>query len=145
VNPALIILVLACLGAMLFALLLFEIGMFRLACRLCHVPQPGYARTVGIVMLLLAAPTVADGILAAVLAEAYTAGGYPLWEAGIVEVFVALPVHMVLCSAIHARMMNIRVAEGLTVWFVEKVLKLSLLLAGGVLLAVLLLAKAANG
>jgi hypothetical protein len=144
VNPAAVFLVLACLGVMLFGFLLFEVGAFRLACRLADVPHPGMVRTVGIVLLLLAVPTVADGLLAAVLAETYLAAGYPLWEAGIVEVFIALPVHMVLCSAIHARMMNIRVAEGLTVWFVEKLLKLGLLLAAAGVVAVLLLARA-NG
>lgn len=144
-NPAQVVAVLICLGVVLFALLGFEVGAFRLACRLCGVPQPGAVRTVGIVFLLLLAPTVADAVLAAALAEVYLAGGYPLWEAGIVEIFVALPVHMVLCSVLHARMMNIRVGEGLSVWFVEKALKFGLLLAAAGAVGAVLLVKAANG
>lgn len=144
-NPAAVFLVLLCLGVALVAIFVFEVGVFRLACKLCDVPQPGVLRSVGIVVLLLAVPAVADAILAGILAEAYLAGGFPLWEAGIVQVFVALPIHMALCAAIHARMMSIRVAEGLSVWFVEKVLKLAVMLAAAGVLAVLLLARAANG
>jgi hypothetical protein len=142
-NPAQVVAVLLCLGTVLFAVLAFEVGAFRLACRLAGVPQPGALRTVGIVLTLLVVPTVADAILAAGLAEVYVAGGYPLWEAGIVEVFVALPVHMAICAAIHARMMNLRLGEGLSVWFVEKALKLGLLLAAVGLVAAF--ALAANG
>lgn len=140
-NPAQVVAVLICLGVVLSALLAFEVGAFRLACRLAGVPQPGPLRAVGIVLVLLVVPTVADALLAAGLAEVYVAGGYPLWEAGIVELFVALPVHMAVCSVLHARMMNLRVGEGLSVWFVEKALKLGLLLlAAGIVAGILALA-----
>lgn len=127
-NPAALFAVLVCLGVVVTAVFGFEIAVFRVACRLCGVPQPGLLRTVGMVSVLLVVPGVVDGAVYAGLHSAYKASSYPIWEAGLVQFFVALPVHMAICSAIHARMMNIRLSEGVAVWFVEKLLKLVLVL-----------------
>jgi len=128
VNPGALLAVLVCLGVVVATVFGFEIAVFRLACRLCGVPQPGFARTVGMVSVLLVVPGLVDGVVYAGLHSAYQASSYPIWEAGLVQFFVALPVHMAICSAIHARMINIYLNEGVAVWFVEKLLKLALLL-----------------
>ena len=144
-NPAvLLILLLLCALFMLGTLFVFEVVLFRVACALCRVPQPGAVRTVGLVTLLLVLPTVADAVLGTVLYEAYVAGEYPLWEAGVIEFILALPVHMVLCSAIHSWIMSIRVREGLTVWFVEKLIKLTIVAAVVGTFAVLVMATPDN-
>lgn len=121
--------VLCCLGFVLFLLLGFEVAVFRISCALCKVPQPGLARTCGIVFLLLIVPAFVDGLFSGILIEIYKASAYPLWEAGLVQFFLALPAHMAICSTIHAKTVGIRVGQGISVWLVEKLLKLTLLLA----------------
>ena len=141
-GPGQIVFVLLCLGTILLVLLGFELFIFRLACLLCKVPQPGFLRSIGMVGVLLVVPGIVDAAVGTGLLEAYKAGGYPLWEAGLVQFFLALPIHMILCSTIHAKMMNLRLGDGLTVWFVEKLLKLVVvLIAAGVVAALLLLGK----
>jgi hypothetical protein len=141
VNPAQVFGVLVCLGVALALLLAFEVGVFRLACRICEVPLPPPGRTLGLVLTLLVVPAVVDAVFSGLLYEAYTAGGWPLWEAGIVQFFLALPAHMAICSVIHAKAMRLPLGSGLAVWLVEKLLKLglvclALVLVGGVVLLV---------
>ncbi|OWK36141.1 hypothetical protein [Fimbriiglobus ruber] len=143
-NPGQVFAVLCCLGFMLAIVLAFEVAVFWLACALCKIPQPGFFRTCGIVVMLLVIPAVVDGIFGAILYEVYTATAYPLWEAGVVQFFLALPVHMAICSFIHAKMINIRLGQGLAVWLVEKLLKLTLVVAAVGVTAVLVLASQAK-
>jgi hypothetical protein len=117
-----------CLLSVALIVLGFEIFVFRLACLLCRVPQPGLIRSIGMVVVLLVVPGVVDAVIGTGLAEAYRRGGYPLWEAGIVQFFLALPIHMLICSTIHAKMMSLSIREGISVWFVEKLLKLVVVL-----------------
>jgi hypothetical protein len=140
VNGAQVLGILCCLGFVLFLALGFEVAIFRIACKLCKVPQPGLLRTVGIVFLLLVVPAFVDGVFGGVLIEVYRATDYPLWEAGLVQFFLALPVHMAICSAIHAKTVGIKVGQGIAVWLVEKLLKLSLLVAVAGIIALLVLA-----
>ena len=129
-----------CLGFVLFAVLAFEVAVFRVSCTLCKVPRPGLVRTAGLVLLMLGVPAAVDGAFGGVLIEVYRATNYPLWEAGLVQFFLALPVHMAICSAIHAKVARIRVGQGLAVWLVEKLLKLALLVAVVGVIALLVLA-----
>ena len=135
--------VFCCVCVMLAAFLVFEVGLFRFSCILCDVPRPGVMKSVGIVLLLLIVPAITDGFQTAVLIEVYRSTDYPLWEAGVVDFLLALPVHMVICSALHARTMRIRVREGLAVWFVEKIVKLAMLSAIAGVVALLVLAREA--
>jgi hypothetical protein len=144
VNGAQALGILCCFGIILFVFLGFEVALFRLSCAICKVPQPGIVRTVGIVFLLLVVPAIVDGIFGGVLIEIYKATEYPLWEAGLVQFFLALPVHMAICSFIHARTVGIRVGQGLSVWLVEKLLKLTLLVAVVGIVTVLVLAGQAK-
>ncbi len=136
---------LCCLSGFLMGWLLFEILLFRVSCALCGVPLPSMLRSVGIVLMLLVAPMFLDAILFAILTEAYAASKYPLWEAEIVLFFLALPVHLVLCSAVHARMMQVRVRECFGVWFVEKSIKFALVLPIAGLSILILLSAPAKG
>ena len=128
-NPAQLIGVLVCLGVLFAGLLAFEVGIFRLACGLCRVPLPPAGRTLGLVLTLLVVPAVVDAVFSGLLYEVYTAARWPLWEAGLVQFFLALPAHMGICSVIHARAMSLPLGSGLAVWLVEKLLKLALLAA----------------
>jgi hypothetical protein len=144
VKGAQVLGVLCCLGLVLFAVLAFEVAVFRVSCALCKVPRPGFAKTAGLVLLLLGVPAVVDAVFGGVLVEVYRATNYPLWEAGLVQFFLALPVHMAICSSIHAKTVGIRVGQGLAVWLVEKLLKLALLLAVVGVIALLVLAGPAR-
>ena len=137
--------VMCCLAGFLMAWFGFELLLFRVSCSLCGVPLPSMLRSVGIVLSLLVAPIFVEAVLFAILQEAYTASNYPLWEADLVFAFLALPIHMVMCSAVHARMMQVRVRECLGVWFVEKTIKFALVLPVVGLSVLILLAAPAKG
>ena len=120
---------LCCLGLIGFFFLGFELLIFRVACGICHLEQPGFFRTMGVLSAIKFIPWIVIGLLSGVLYAAYEKANYPIWEAGIVWFLLALPIQMVMCGFIHARIMNIRFGEGVSVWFVEKTLKAVLLLA----------------
>jgi hypothetical protein len=144
-NPGQVFLFLLCFSFLLGMLFLFEVALFRVACSVCRLPQPGVFKTISLVLMLLTIPIVADSFLGALLYEAYEASGYPLWEAGVIEFILALPIHMVLCSVIHSWMMGIHIREGLSVWFVEKLIKMTILFAIAGVVALLVLALPKGG
>lgn len=137
--------VLCCLGFLLFLIIGFEVTIFRVSCALCRVPQPGAIKTVGLVLILLAVPAILDAMFSGVLFRVYKAARYPLWEAGVVQFFLALPAHMAICSFIHARVMAIPVGHCVAVWLIEKLLKLILILFIAGMIALIVLASQANG
>ena len=131
-------------GAFVFvAYFVFEVLLFRYSCRLAKVPRPGFLRSVAIVVVVLFAVSLAEGALGGLVREAYVFGGYPLWEAGFVAFFLGLPVHMAVCSALHAKMLGRPLSEGLSVWLVEKSIKLGLISIGAGIVALLILANKA--
>ena len=133
---------LLCVAFLVVTYLLFEVLVFRLACRLARVPPPTAGRTVGLTFVVVAVAFVVEGILAAAVERAYSFGGFPLWEAGLVGFFLGLPVHMLLASAIHAKMLGVTMGEALGVWFVEKSMKLAMVaLAAGLFGALVLLQR----
>ena len=138
-----LLLFLPCAAFVLLAYLTFEVMIFRWSCRLARVPRPTLLRSVSIVLVVIFAVSVAEGILGSAITEAYILGGYPLWEAGFVAFFLGLPVHMAVCSALHARMLRRPLGEGLSVWLVEKTIKLGLISVGAGLMALLILANRA--
>ena len=141
-NPAAVIFVLCCVAVAAAAVLAFEVAVFRIACGLCRVPRPGPVRTVGLVLALLAVLTVVDAVASAVLYEAYTAAGYPLWEAGLVDFLLSLPIHMVICSTLHAQFLRVPFGQGLAVWLVERLIKFALVAAVVAVVVVWLLLRA---
>jgi hypothetical protein len=104
----------------------FEVLVFRFACRLARVPQPTPARTIGMTIAILISAIVAEGVLNGLIVQAYKQARFPLWEAGLVGFFLGLPVHMALASVLHAKIIGATISEALSVWFVEKSLKLGL-------------------
>jgi len=144
VNPGVkLLLFLVCGGVALLFYFAFEVLIFRLSCRLTGAPRPTLGRSIGIVLVVLVAVSAVEGLISSGIVEAYIAGGYPLWEAGLVAFFVGLPIHMLVASAIHAKMMGMSFIEGFAVWFVEKAIKLGLIAFGaGTIALVLLLSRA---
>jgi len=140
VNPGVnLLLFLLCGGVAVLFYFAFEVLLFRMSCRLARVMQPTFGRSIGIVLVVLVAVSAVEGLIGSILVEAYIAGGYPLWEAGFVAFFICLPVHMLVASAIHAKMMSMSFVEGFAVWFVEKAIKLGLIAFGAGMVAIVLL------
>ncbi len=138
-----LLLFLACAAFVLISYLLFEIMLFRFSCKLAKVPRPSLLRSASIVIVVIFAVTVAEGALGSLIREAYVLGGYPLWEAGFVAFFLGLPVHMAVCSALHSKMLGRPLSEGLSVWIVEKSIKLGLISVGAGIFALLIFANKA--
>lgn len=130
-KPAQVILVLACLSFVVFAYFAFEVMLFRLSCGLARLPRPSVPRAVGIVCAVAVAVAAAEGVLGFAVTQAYIAGNYPLWEAGLVAFLVGLPVHMAVCAAVHSWLMDIRFTDGIAVWKIEKGIKAAVLAVGG--------------
>ena len=138
-NVPLVILTLACLAFVIVGYFAFEVLLFRLSCSLAQLPRPTVPKSVGVVFGVLFAEILAQGALGGIVTEAYIAGGYPLWEAGLVAFFLALPVHMVVCAAIHARLVGIRFSDGIAVWKIEKSIKFAITVVGGSIVGLILL------
>lgn len=143
-NAGQVIGLLCCFGFILFVFIAFEVIIFRIACAICRVQQPGFLPTVGLVFALIVVPAILDAIISAILIRVYEATKYPLWEAGIVQFFLALPIHMSICSFLHAKIISIPLGQALAVWLVEKLMKLGLLVVFVGVVAILVLIAPGN-
>ena len=130
-KPLQLLLLLTCAAFVLMAYFAFEVMLFRLSCSLAKLPRPTVPKSVGIVFAVLFAEILTQGALGGIVTEAYLAGGYPLWEAGLVAFCLGLPVHMLVCAGLHAKLMAIRLTDGIAVWVIEKSIKFGVLLVGG--------------
>lgn len=129
-KPVQLILVLACVSFVVMAYFAFEVMLFRLSCALAKLPRPSVPRAVGIVCAVALAVAAAEGVLGFAVTQAYIAGNYPLWEAGLVTFLVGLPVHMAVCATVHAWLMDIKFSDGIAVWKIEKGIKAAVIAVG---------------
>lgn len=118
----------ACIGFLVLVYLIAEVLLLRLACRIARVNPRTVFRSIGLVLASLFVGALAEGALGWGVERAYSLGGFrdKIWEAGLVGFFVGLPLHMVLISFLHAKMMRVTFGEGLSVWFVDKAMKLAI-------------------
>ncbi len=114
-------------AALSIAYFFFEVSMFRFSCRVAKVALPAPLRVLSVVFVSIVIGLVTASVLAGMIERIYTLGGFPIWEVSLVGVFVELPVHMLLVSAMHSRMTGIGYRDALAVWFVEKLIKLIML------------------
>jgi hypothetical protein len=142
-NPGVkVLVVFAAVAVGLMLYLAFEVLIFRLSCRVARVPRPGMFRSIGIVLVAIFCISAAEGVIGAVIREVYVLGNYPLWEAGLVAFFLGLPIHMLVASIVHAKMLGLQLSEGMAVWFIEKAIKLGLFTGAiGLIGLLVLLAK----
>lgn len=136
-NPN-VILFAGCAAFFVVVYLIAEVLLLRLACAIAKVNPRSVFRCVGLVLGSLFVGALAEGALGWGVERAYSAGGFPLWEAGLVGFFLGLPVHMVVISTLHSKMMRVRFGEAMSVWFVDKAMKLAIGGAGLGLFVVLL-------
>ena len=133
--PMFVLIAVGLTAALAIVYFLFEVSMFRFSCRVVKIALPAPMRILSVVFVSIVIGLVTASVLAGMIERVYTLGGFPIWEASLVGVFVELPVHMLLVSAMHSRMTGIGFREALSVWFVEKLIKLIMLAVfGGVIL-----------
>ncbi len=137
----------ACLALVVVGYLVAEVLLLRLACKIARVNPRTVFRSIGLVLASLFVGTVAEVALGWGVERAYSLGGFrdKIWEAGLVGFFVGLPLHMLLISFLHAKMMRVTFGEGMSVWFVDKAMKLAIGGAGlGLFVALLSLMRFAR-
>jgi hypothetical protein len=119
---------LCALSCMLVALLGTAVAVLWAACRLCRVDRPPLPVAVGIVFVSWLALTAAEAVLLTVTQGVYEWLGYPFWEARVACTFVGLPMDMVIASALHAALMREGYGKAIEVWFVQRLMLLSVVL-----------------
>ena len=145
-NPAAPIAI-ACIAFVVVVYLIAEVLILRLACRITRVNPRTVFRSIGLVLASLFVGALAEGALGWGVERAYSLGGFrdKIWEAGLVGFFVGLPMHMLVISFLHAKMMRVTYGEGMSVWFVDKAMKLAIWGAGlGLFVALLSLQRFAG-
>lgn len=100
--------------------------IFRLACVLCGLPKPSILAAAGIMLINLLADVIALGILEEIVWLVAEGVNVPPWEAWLITRFLDLPVDLVISSGLHAGLMGIRFGKGVEVWFVQRLIQLSI-------------------
>ena len=86
----------------------------------------------------------AETILDLVIREAGRAAGLPRWESGVITFFLALPIDLVITSAMHSGLMGIKFGKGIEVWFVQRLIQLSIVAAIVFVVALVILVQNGN-
>ena len=123
---------LACcfLGVLLVPLILFLLTyVYRLACVLCGLQRPTVLNASGVMLVTFVSVVLAESIMGALVELACKSARLPAWEAGVIFFFLFLPVDLIISSGIHAGLMGIRFGKGIEVWFVQRLIYLSLVAA----------------
>ena len=136
-----VILMLCCvLGVLLIPLVLFLLTyVFRLSCVLCGLPRPSVLNASGIMLVTVVSVALAESVMGAVVKLACKSANLPDWEAGVIIFFLVLPIDLVISSGVHAGLMGIRFGKGIEVWFVQRLIYLSLFAAIAFVAAVVVL------
>lgn len=128
-----------------FAVLLIPLTLFlltyvyRLSCVLCGLPRPTVLNASGVMLVTVVSVALAESVMGAVVEMACHAAKLPGWEAGVIIFFLVLPIDLVISSGIHAGLMGIRFGKGIEVWFVQRLIYLSLAAAVAFVAAVVVL------
>ena len=82
---------------------------------------------------------LAESVMGAVVELSCKSAGLPGWEAGVIIFFLVLPIDLVISSGVHAGLMGIRFGKGIEVWFVQRLIYLSLVAAVAFVAAIVVL------
>ena len=138
------------LACCFFALLLVPVALFvityifRVSCKLCGIPKPSVLNAAGIMFVSWVSLVIAETILELVVKEAGEAAGIPRWESGIITFFLALPIDLVISSGLHAGLMGQRFGKSIEIWFVQRLIQLSIVAAIVFVAALVYLAQNGN-
>lgn len=140
------LLVLACCFFLILLLpvVLFALTyIFRQACVLSGLPKPAVLVAAGHLFLITIAEFLADLLMVESVQWGCDRAGVPRWEVRIIIFFLFLPIDLVISSGIHAGLMGIRFGKGIEVWFVQRLIFLTII-AAAVFLGVLIYLVRAN-
>jgi hypothetical protein len=118
------------LGVLLIPLVLFLLTyVYRLSCVLCGMARPSVLNASGVMLVTVVTVALAESIMGAFVEFACQAARLPPWEAGVIIFFLVLPIDLVISSGVHAGLMGVRFGKGIEVWFVQRLIYLSLVAA----------------
>jgi hypothetical protein len=115
--------------------------IYRWSCVLCGLPKPTVLVASGIMFVAWLSLLMAVGVLRAVVHEACTAAGLPRWEAGIIVFLLALPMDLLISAGIESGLMGVRFGKGVEMWYTQRLIQLSIVVAIGFVVGVVLLIR----
>ena len=116
--------------------------IFRQSCVLSGLPKPSVLSAAGHLFLITVAQFLADLIMVQLVEWGCRSAAVPQWEARIIIFFLFLPIDLVISSGIHAGLMGIRFGKGIEVWFVQRLIYLSIVAAIAFVAAIVFLVRA---
>jgi hypothetical protein len=116
--------------------------IFRQSCSLSGLEKPSVLAASGHLFLITLAQFFADLVMVELVKWGCEAANVPRWEAGIIIFFLFLPIDLVISSAIHAGLMGIKFGKGIEVWFVQRLIWLSIVAAIAFVSAIVFLVQA---
>src|SRR5262249_6849280 len=119
--------------------------IFRLSCTLCGLPKPGIIVSTGKLLVSGITVGIVYALLRTIVLAACQEFKVPKWEAGPASWLLILPVDLVLSSAIHAGLTRIRYGKAVEVWFVQRLILLSIVVVALFIIALVLLIEMLAG
>ncbi len=114
--------------------------IYRWSCVLCGLPKPSVLVAAGIMFVAWLSLVLAIGLLETVVYEACSAVGVPLWEAGFILFFLALPLDLSISAGIESGLMGVRFGKGVELWYTQRLIQLTILAGiGGCIAAIILI------
>ncbi len=142
-GPALGLLICCCLFFLLVPAVLFLFTyIFRQSCVLSGLPKPSVLAAAMHLFLISIAQFFADFLMVQLVEWGCHKAAVPQWEARIIIFFLFLPIDLVISSGIHAGLMGIRFGKGIEVWFVQRLIYLSIVAAIAFIAAIVILVRA---
>lgn len=134
-------LVACCILFLLLPSLLFLITyIFRQSCVLCGLQKPSVMTAFGIMLLIWVSKSVPEAIMRVIVVESCRTAGLPALEAGVIVLFLFLPIDLSISAGLHAGLMSIKFGKGIEVWFVQMLIYLSIGAAAAFVVAIAYLA-----
>jgi hypothetical protein len=116
--------------------------IFRQSCAISGLPKPTIIAASVHLVLITIAQFIVDLIMVEVVEYGCGLAAVPQWEARIIIFFLFLPIDLVISSAIHSGLMGIKFGKGIEVWFVQRLIWLSIVAAIALVAAIVLLIRA---
>lgn len=140
-QPVVVLLCCFFLILLLPAILFAITYVYRLSCSLCGLPRPAILPAAGVVLVTWVSILVAESIMGSIVEYSCQQAGLPRWEAGVIFFFLFFPVDLVIASTIEAGLMGVKVGKGIELWFVQRLIYLSIAVAIAFIAILVVLAR----
>lgn len=115
---------------LLLPVILFVVTyIYRLSCSLCGIPKPTVLTAAGVMLVTWVSILLAESITGKLVELSCEKAGLPRWEAWVIFTFLFFPVDLAISSTIEAGLMGLKVGKGIELWFVQRLIYLSILAA----------------